>query len=64
MREDKLNYIEYIKGIYFSKPFIAQECINELCNPKYKDLLFGFINGEVNKKMYIYDSESDIRLQY
>ena len=64
MSEEKINYVKYIKNIYFSKPFLAKECELELIKPRFNDLLFGFINDEPNKKMYVYDSESDIRLQY
>jgi hypothetical protein len=63
MNEEKLKYVEYIKNMYFSKPFIATECEQELIKPKFKDLLFGFINGS-KKTMFIYDKESNIRLEY
>lgn len=63
MSEEKMNYVEYIKNIYFSKPFLAKECELELIRPRFNDLLFGFINGSV-KTMAVYDKESDIRLEY
>lgn len=63
MSEEKLKYVEYIKNIYFSKPYLPEECMLAIKFPKYKGLLFGFING-TKKTMAIYDKESNTRLEF
>jgi len=63
MNKEKLKYVKYIKDIYFSKSFIAKECEQELILPKFKDLMFGFVNG-TKKTMVVYDKESNMRLEY
>lgn len=63
----KKDYIRELKEEFFSNSNFndCEKCQQSIKNPKYKELVFGYIyNHGTIKKMYVYDKLVNERYQF
>jgi hypothetical protein len=60
MTEQELNHIEYIKDCFYNEDYLPMVCHLEIQNPKFKNLIFGFL---FPKKIYVLNTSTGERIE-